>query len=198
MHGGLERLERLLDQVGFLLLGIGVYVLVGQIADHVPLGVQILLLTAVYVPLALLIVALSRAPDTTLAPFRRHGLAAPFFFVCGLWLAAVGWCAGLGLVLDMRGVFEFHTPGGAAVTNSGQIADLLVWHSFEQIPALGVNDTLGWDVPLEYSGGAGLLVLGFKVLILLPLVPVFMAAFRHRRAPAEPPVEAPVAEPVAE
>jgi hypothetical protein len=190
MLGGLERLHRLLDQVGFLLLGIGVYVLVGQ-ADRVPLGVQILLLAAVYLPLALLIVVLSRAPDTTLAPFRRHGLAAPFFFVCGLWLAAVGWCAGLGLALDMRGVFEFHTPGGAPVTDAGQIADLLVWHSFEQIPALGVNDTLGWDVPLEYSGGAGLLVLGFKVLILLPLVPVFIAAFRHRRAPER--ADAPVA-----
>jgi hypothetical protein len=191
MLAGLERLHRVLDQVGFLLLGIGVYVLVGQ-ADRVPLGVQILLLTAVYLPLALLIVVLSRAPDTTLAPFRRHGLAAPFFFVCGLWLAAVGWCAGLGLVLDMRGVFEFHTAGGAPVTDAGQIADLLVWHSFEQIPALGVNDTLGWDVPLEYSGGAGLLVLGFKVLILLPLVPVFLAAFHHRRAPeaAEPPIAA--------
>jgi hypothetical protein len=191
MLGGLERLHRLLDQVGFLLLGIGVYVLVGRTADGVPLAAQILLLAAVYLPLALLIVALSRAPDTTLAPFRRHGLAAPFFFVCGLWLAAVGWCAGLGLVLDRRGVIEFHTPGGAAVTNAGQIADLLVWHSFEQIPALGVNDTLGWDVPLEYSGGAGLLVLGFKLLILLPLVPVFLAAFRHRRAPED--AEAPVA-----
>lgn len=179
--------HRLLNQLGFLLLGIGVYVLVGRAMDHLPLALQIAVLALVYVPLGLLVFALARAPDTTLAPFRRHGLAAPLFFVTGLWLAAVGWCAGLGLVLDARGVIDLHTPDGAAISNAGQVADLLVWHSFEQIPALAVNDTLQWDPPLEYSGGAGWLVLGFKLLILLPLVPVFVAAWRHRSPPeAEP------------
>jgi hypothetical protein len=172
--------HRLLDQAGFLLLGIAVYVLIGQAADLLPLGAQIAVLALAYVPLGFLVFRLSRAPDDTLAPLRRHGLAAPFFFITGLWLAAVGWCAGLGLVLDTRGVVDFHTPGGGAISGSGQIADLLVWHSFEQIPALGVNDTLQWDAPLEYSHGAGVLVLGFKLLILLPLVPVFAAAVRHR------------------
>jgi hypothetical protein len=172
--------QRLLDQAGFLALGIAVYVLIGQAADLLPLAAQIAVLVLAYVPLGVLVFRLSRAPDDTLAPLRRHGLAAPFFFLTGLWLAAVGWCAGLGLVLDTRGVVDFQTPGGDPISGSGQIADLLVWHSFEQIPALRVNDTLQWDVPLEYAHGAGLLVLGFKLLILLPLVPVFLAAVRYR------------------
>ncbi|MEA2195266.1 MAG: hypothetical protein QOG42_1700, partial [Solirubrobacteraceae bacterium] len=86
-----------------------------------------------------------------------------------------------------RGVVDFHTKGGSPISGSGQIADLLVWHSFEQIPALAVNDTLQWDVPLEYGHGAGVLVLAFKLLILLPLVPVFLAAIRHRPPAAEAP-----------
>jgi hypothetical protein len=175
-----ELRHRLLDQAGFLLLGIAVYVLIGQAADLLPLVAQAVVLVLAYVPLGVLVYRLSRAPDDTLAPLRRHGLTAPFFFVTGLWLAAVGWCAGLGLVLEERGVVDFHRPGGGAISGSGEIADLLVWHSFEQIPALGINDTLQWDVPLEYASGAGFLVLGFKLLILLPLVPVFVAAVRHR------------------
>ena len=175
-----ELRHRLLDQAGFLLLGIAVYVLIGQAAALLPLAAQILVLVLAYVPLGLLVFRLARAPADTLAPVRRHGLAAPFFFVTGLWLAAVGWCAGLGLVLDERDVVDFHRPDGDAISGSGEIADLFVWHSFEQIPALDVNDTLQWDVPLEYASGAGVLVLAFKLLILLPLVPVFVAAVRHR------------------
>lgn len=184
LHRLLTLKHRLLDQIGFLLLGIAVYVLVGRAAERLPLSAQIAVLTLVYVPLALLIARLSHAPDDTLAPFRRHGLAAPAFFVTGLWLAAVGWCAGLGFVLDARGAIAFRTPAGDPISGPGQIADLLVWNSFDQIPALAVNDTLGWDAPLQYSGAAGGLVLAFKVLILLPLVPVFLAAWRHRRPPA--------------
>lgn len=175
-----ELKDGLLNQAGFLLLGIAIYVVIGQAADLLPLSAQIAVLVLAYIPLGWLVYRLSRAPDDTLAPVRRHGLAAPFFFVTGLWLAAVGWCSGLGLVLDERGVVDFHQPGGGAISGSGEIADLLVWHSFEQIPALSVNDTLQWDVPLEYASGAGVLVLGFKLLILLPLVPVFVAAVRHR------------------
>ena len=172
--------HRLLDQAGFLLLGIAVYVVIGQVADRLPLAAQIAVLVLAYVPLGVLVYRLSRAPDDTLAPLRRHGLAAPFLFLTGLWLAAVGSCAGLCLVLDTRGVIDFRTPGSDPICGSGQIADLLVWHSFEQIPALRVNETLQRDVPLQYAHGAGLLVLGFKLLILLPLVPVFLAALRYR------------------
>lgn len=176
----------IVDKLGFVLLGIGVYALVGAAADGFPLAAQIAVLASVFVPLALLIRWLSKAPDDTLAPVRRHGLTAPIAFVTGLWLAALGWCAGLALVLDQRGVVAFRVAGsGEPVGSAGQVADLLVWHSFEQIPAVGVNDTLNWDEPLDYGSGAGFVVLAFKLLILLPLVPVFLAAWRHRRPPAD-------------
>jgi len=177
---------RLVAQSGFLLFGIGVLLLVRLAVEELPLSGQIVVLAIVYAPLGALIYVLSRMPDETLAPFRRHGLAQPFFFVTGLWLAAIGWVSALAFLLDERGVIAFRTLGGDAVRSTGQLADFFVWHSFEQIPVLGVNDTLQWEMPLEYGGGAGFLVLAFKVLILLPLVPVFLAAWRHRKPPPEP------------
>jgi hypothetical protein len=176
--------ESLVRNSGFLLFGIGVYVVVRLAVEELPLAAQVVILAVVYAPLGLLIYALSKMPDETLAPVRRHGLAQPFMFVTGLWLAAIGWVSALSFVLVQRGVVEFReADGGAVVAGTGRFADFYVWQSFEQIPALSVNDTLQWDVPLHYGGGAGFVVMAFKVLILLPLVPVFFAAWRHRRAP---------------
>jgi hypothetical protein len=178
-------IRRLLAQSGFLLFGIGVFLVVRLAVEALALGAQIVVLALVYVPLAWLVYALSKMPDETLAPVRRHGLAQPFFFVAGLWLAAIGWVSSLAYLLDERGVIAFRAPDdGGATVDTGRLADFFVWHSFEQIPALGVNDTLQWEMPLDYGGGAGFVVLGFKVLILLPLVPVFLAAWRHRKPPA--------------
>ena len=168
---------------GFLLFGIGVYLLVRLAIDELPLAGQIVVLALVYAPLGWLIYALSKMPEETLAPVRRHGLAQPLMFVTGLWLAAIGWVSAFSLVLVQRGAVEFKTRGGAAVANSGQLADFYVWQSFEQIPGLSINDTLQWDVPLEYAGGAGFVLMAFKLLILLPLVPVLLAAWRVRRPP---------------
>lgn len=174
----------LVAKSGFLLFGIAVFVLVRIAVEELPLSGQVVVLALVYAPLGWLVYALSKMPDETLAPIRRHGLAQPFFFVTGLWLAAIGWVSSLAFALHERGVIDFRDPGGAVV-DTGRLADFFVWHSFEQIPALGVNDTLQWEMPLDYGGGAGFLVLAFKVLILLPLVPVFLAAWRHR-GPPEP------------
>ena len=171
---------------GFLLFGIGVYVVVRLAVEELPLAAQVVGLVLVYAPLGVLIFALSRMPDETLVPVRRHGLAQPIMFVTGLWLAAVGWVSAVSFVLVQRGVVEFHEAGGGAVVAStGRLADFYVWQSFEVIPALSVNDTLHWEVPLDYGGRAGVVVLAFKVLILLPLVPVFLAAWRARRAPQD-------------
>ena len=178
----------LVAQSGFLLFGIGVFLLVRLAVEGLPLSGQVVVLAAVYVPLGWLVYALSKMPDETLAPVRRHGLAQPFFFVTGLWLAAVGWVSSLAFLLDERGIIAFRVPGdGGATVDTGRLADFFVWHSFEQIPALGINDTLQWEMPLDYGGGAGFLVLAFKLLILLPLVPVFLAAWRHRRPPERAP-----------
>ena len=175
--------RQLVTKSGFLLFGIGVFALVRLAVEELPLSGQIAVLAIVYAPLGLLIYVLARMPDETLAPFRRHGLAQPIFFVTGLWLAAIAWVSSLAFVLDERGVIAFETPTGGAVHSTAPLVDFFVWQSFEQIPVLGVNDTLQWEIPLRYGGGAGFLVLGFKVLILLPLVPVFLAAWRHRKPP---------------
>jgi len=191
--GGWTR--KLVEKTAFLLFGASVYVLVRAAVESLPLAGQIAVLALVYVPLGLLVYRLSKMPDETLAPFRRHGLTQPFMFVTGLWLAAIGWFASLAYVLVERSVVDFHAEGSTALPETGRLADFFVWHSLEQIPALSVNDTLQWDVPLQYGDGAGVVVMAFKLLILLPLVPVFLAAVRHRRPAGEVPA-APPAPPV--
>ncbi len=179
----------LLATSAFLLFGVAVFVLVRLAVESFPLGGQIAVLAFVYAPLGLLVYTLARMPEEALAPFRRHGLAQPVMFVTGLWLAAIGWFSSLAFVLDERGVVDITTRDGAAIDGTGRLADFFVWQSFQQIPALDVNDTLHWEMPLHYGGGAGVVVLAFKLLILLPLVPVFLAALHHRRPamPAESP-----------
>src|SRR5436190_2785889 len=76
---------------GFLAFGIGVFVVVRLAVEELPLAGQVAILALVYAPLGVLIYKLSKMPEETLAPVRRHGLAQPFMFVAGLWLAAVGW-----------------------------------------------------------------------------------------------------------
>jgi hypothetical protein len=174
-------------KTAFLLFGIGVYVVVRLAVEELPLAGQVLVLALVYPPLGLLVYLLSKKPDETLAPVRRHGLVQPFMFVAGLWLAAIGWVSAFSFVLVERGAIEFTTAKGAAVANTGQLADFYVFESFEQIPGLAINDTLQWDVPLQYGGGAGFVVMGFKLLILIPLLPVLLAAWRVRRAPKPAP-----------
>lgn len=176
---------RLVAKSSFLLFGIAVFVLVRLAVEGLALAGQVVVLAVVYVPLGLLVYRLSKMPDETLAPFRRHGLAQPAMFVTGLWLAAIGWFSSLAFVLVQRGVVDFSAHGGGAVHGTGRLADFFVWQSFEQIPGLSINDTLQWDRPLDYANGAGFVVMAFKLLILLPLVPVFFAAVRHRRPAAD-------------
>lgn len=171
----------LVAKSAFLLFGIAVFVLVRLAVEGLPLAGAVVVLAFVYAPLAFLVYVLSKMPEETLAPFRRHGLAQPAMFVTGLWLAAVGWFSSFAFVLDRRGAVDFTTPAGATVHDTGRLVDFFVWQSFEQIPALSVNETLQWHMPLHYGSGAGIVVMAFKLLILLPLVPVFFAAVRHRR-----------------
>jgi hypothetical protein len=178
---------RALRKAGFLLFGVGVFVVVRLAVEELPLAGQVVVLALVYAPLGLLVYRLSKMPDETLAPVRRHGLGQPFMFVTGLWLAAIGWVSAFSFVLVQRGVVDFATSTGADVTSTGQLADFYVFQSFEQIPGLAINDTLQWDAPLRYGGGAGVVVLGFKLLILIPLLPVALAAWRVRRPPKPAP-----------
>lgn len=186
----LDRAGTWIAKLAFLLFGAGVFVVVRLAVEGLPLTGQALVLALVYPPLGLLVYRLSKMPDETLAPVRRHGLAQPFMFVTGLWLAAIGWVSAFSFALVERGAVEFTTPEGAEVTSTGQLAGFYVFESFEQIPGLAINDTLQWEVPLQYGGGAGFVVMGFKLLILIPLLPVLLAAWRVRRPPKPAPMPA--------
>ena len=116
---------RLIEKTAFLLFGAAVYVSCGRPSRSCRWPAQVGVLALVYAPLGLLIYRLSKMPDETLAPFRRHGLAQPFMFVTGLWLAAIGWFASLAFVLVQRGVVDFHAAGSTADPETGRLGRLL-------------------------------------------------------------------------
>lgn len=178
--------DRLTDVLKLLVVGVAYYGLVTSAVYRwsLPLVGQIAALAVFFVPLAMLIYTVGKRPDTMLAQFRALGLEQPLMFAIGLWVAALGWFAAFAFVLVERDAVAFQTPDGA-VESPSQLFVFFVWHSVDQIPALNINQTLHWDAPLQYSGIASLVVLGFRLVLVLALVPLVLAAWRHLRTPPD-------------
>ena len=176
--------DRMLETFKLLLLGALFYGLVTSAVYRwsLPLVGQITTLVVAFVPLGMLIYTLWKVPNKMLAPIRKLGVEQPLLFALGLWVAALGWFASLAFVCVDRGAADFHSPHGAA-ESPWQLFVLFVWHSVDQIPALNINQTLHWDAPLQFSGTAVLVVLAFRLVLVLSLVPLFLAAWRHMRTP---------------
>ena len=68
-----EWTPQIIRKTGFLLFGIGVYVVVRLAVEELPLVGDVVVVVLVDVPLGWLIYALSKQPEETLAPVRRHG-----------------------------------------------------------------------------------------------------------------------------
>ena len=70
------------------------------------------------------------------------------------------------------------------------LLDGFLWYLFDMIPALRVNDSIGWPKQMELEGGGkGWILLVFRTVTLLS---VFRLATRllDARADAQPPREA--------
>jgi len=96
--------------------------------------------------------------------------------VIAVWLACAGWFSAVAVVVNEHAGADFVTRSGDTSPLYGQYADFFAWHFAEQVPLLRMNETLHWKVPLTYQGGAGWLVLAFRVLVLVPLVKVALPA----------------------
>ena len=180
VESAIERVGmRLLRFTALLLAGALVYAALGQIAEGLPPVVSVPLLALGAAPIALLVKRLATDPESTVIPLLRFGRLQPLFFVVAVWLAAAGWFSAVAVVLNDHAGAEFVTRSGDASPGYGQYADFFAWHFAEQIPLLKVNETLHWEVPLSYEGGAGWLVLAFRVLVLIPLAQVALPALRR-------------------
>ena len=60
-----------------------------------------------------------------------------------------------------------------------------LWHTLDAIPFLEVSDTFGWGEPGDLAGGApSWIVVGLKVVVLIPLARLLVSAFWAVRAKA--------------
>ncbi|TDQ00829.1 hypothetical protein [Labedaea rhizosphaerae] len=58
-----------------------------------------------------------------------------------------------------------------------------LWHTLDAIPFLEIGDTFGWGEPTDLAGGApSWIVVGLKLLVLIPLARLLVSAFWWLRA----------------
>jgi hypothetical protein len=96
-------------------------------------------------------------------------------------LATVGVCtaafAGLTTTLWRQGVISSESPG--VTPGLWRVEAFYLWHLIEAVPLLGVPEALRWEQPVVFSDPwSGGLLLGFKVLLLIPLLRVILSGFR--------------------
>jgi cytochrome c oxidase assembly factor CtaG len=168
--------------VGVIFAGCCVYALLGAAAEHLPGIALVAVLILAGLPLGLLAVQLYALAFERLQEFapverlKRLGRRQLVLLLAGSWLAIVGWFSALSLYLDRNTGIGFRTRAGEAVEHSGQLADFFVWQFLNQAPILDATDTLHWEVPLTYGGGAGFVVLAFKAFVIVPLLAALAAA----------------------
>jgi hypothetical protein len=167
---------------GTLFAGAVVYAVLGSAADTLPGAALVVLLLVAGAPLALLLVQLYALAFERLQEFapvdrlKRLGRRQLVLLLAASWIAMVGWFSALALYLDRNTGIGFRTRAGEAVQHSGQLADFFVWQFMNQAPILDATDTLHWQVPLTYGGGAGFVVLAFKAFVIVPLLAALAAA----------------------
>jgi len=81
------------------------------------------------------------------------------------------------------------TAQGGNITDANIYARtelLYLWQFFDAIPAIDATKTLNWEPPYHLNGvSGGSLLLGFKVLVLLPIVGLIVDFIRHPRSKAD-------------
>ncbi len=197
----LERKQLALEALGrrhwkataVVFAGCCVYALLGAAAEFLPGAALVAVLIFAGAPLALLAVQLYALAFERLQEFapverlKRLGRRQLVLLLGASWFAIVGWFSALGLYLDRNTAVSFRTRGGDAVEYSGQLADFFVWQFLDQAPIFDATQTLQWEVPLTYGGGAGFVVLAFKAFVIVPLLAALAAALAsgpERTAPA--------------
>jgi hypothetical protein len=59
----------------------------------------------------------------------------------------------------------------AGGVTEGRLVDFYIWHFFELVPLVSINETANLAEPATYSGTwVGLLVLTFQALVVIPIL----------------------------
>jgi hypothetical protein len=160
-------------------------------APIAPFQVLLAGLIVVLVPVALIVLEPPQWLPARMPSYQRSfpawfGLVISLFFLTEAFTAVAVLLAQLGLIMfdpPLVGATAVGQPARAAAWNS--VESILIWNLLDMIPSLKVPETLGWQLTNEIAGGlAGLLVLIYKVVVILPIV-AFVAAHLRPPTPAE-------------
>ena len=114
----------------------------------------------------------------------KVGSFAPVAYSVNLLMIAVVFFSSVTFVLANHGVISLSGFRGPKLLPDN-LTDFYLWHFFQAIPLLKVNDTLHWPEPLSYSGFVGLMLLIFKLTVILPVIAAFSYYWKHFREGAE-------------
>lgn len=135
----------------------------------------------VVLTVAILAVASPARRRRVFARLRGFGLLAPWLYSVGVLALAVIFFATTTFLIWEGGGLTILPAGGTEVSPDVLLAFYL-WHFLDAVPLLDVNATLQWSAPATYDGAAvGWLLLGFKVLVIVPVIAAFRGYWTLRR-----------------
>jgi hypothetical protein len=104
---------------------------------------------------------------------QKVGRFTPFIYSFNvLWIAMV-FFSSVTYVLVEHELMKFSGSAEQDVSPEA-LLDFYGWHFLDALPLLKVNETLHWEKPLTYdSAWVGLLLLGFKVTVIVPVIAAF-------------------------
>jgi hypothetical protein len=114
--------------------------------------------------------------------FRKDGLGflLPLSIIIGLVMVGVTCFA--ALTAQFVKIGELSLTSNYSSSPFLGLEDQYLWHFFDLVPQLKVNETIGWDAPVTLTGtGAGWLLLAFKVLMIYIVIARFYTWAKWQR-----------------
>jgi hypothetical protein len=102
--------------------------------------------------------------------FVMFGPLGPLVYGAMILVTASAAFASVTFILVDAGTVEMSSdlPGGVT---EGRLVDFYIWHFFELVPLVSINETANLAEPATYSGTwVGLLVLTFQALVVIPIL----------------------------
>ena len=168
----------LLAFLAFIIGGLITYPLYKVQANSTPIGLQLVLLIAW---LGLLVAAIWAVSDedrrtrflSSVMRDGHYGWMTPLLLTIVILLLTAAGFSLLTTVLLEKGLVHLTDPSCSdpCALGFGDFVNFYLWHVFEGIPIIRINQTLHWDEPLVYQGAlTGWLIVGLKLAIIYPLV----------------------------
>jgi hypothetical protein len=110
---------------------------------------------------------------------RKVGRFTPFIYSFNVLFIAMVFFSSVTYVLVEHELVRFSASSERDVSPEA-LNDFYLWHILDALPLLKVTETLRWEKPLTYdSAWVGLLLLGFKVTVILPVIAAFAWYWAH-------------------